>query len=399
MSERVSLADFNRIPAPELVAGMEPVEAVTLEEFVDEEQVEMDALLGTSYETILPANGMLLMYGDGGAGKTTLTIDAVAHLAAGVPWLGIEVEQPVTTLMIENEGPLHKFQQRMREKIASWNGHPGFSERVHVIRRPWTRFNLQLEEHRQYLALQVAKRELDLVVMGPLVTLGMVGGGTPDEVAEFEELIRLTRALVDREFALWVVHHENKAGDVSGAWERVPDALCHVQAQGNGHTRLRWVKARWADESNGTSLDLLWAEGRSFTVKAADSRDLHTEVRELYAAGDEWRTNREVAKAIGANEGKVRAVLIALVQLGELIYEEGPAGRGNNAKCYRLASTEPRLWANPGSAAQWPGEEGSEPTEPPLVRKGRSLGSAHPADSVSRPTGAVDPEDTSEPAF
>ena len=403
---RVTADDFNEVPEPVEVAGMLPVRVVTFDDFISAEEPTADALLGTAEETLLPVGGMLLMYGDGGAGKTTLTVDAVVHLAAGVPWLGIEVERPVCSLMIENEGPRGKFRRKLDEKFASWNGHPPFTTRVHVLEEPWTRFSLREESHRLALAASVASLELDLVVMGPLVTLGMVGGGTPDEVAEFEELIRVTRALVERPFGFWVVHHENKAGDVSGAWERVPDCLVHVQAQGNGHTRLVWRKARWADESHGTSLDLLWAAGRSFTVRSEDSRDLHQEVRELYAASDEWRTAKEVAKAIHAREEPTKKALQALVQLEEIAYLVGPPGRGNRAQCYRLGSTAPALWEHPGAVGAVETTGGAGKATAPLrplfketVGSGAVGAAASGSESGLAETGAVGEDDTTTPAF
>jgi len=401
---RVGLDDFNEIPAPAEVGGMPAVRFVTFDEFISTEEPTADALLGSSDETLLPVGGMLLMYGDGGAGKTTLTIDAVVHLASGVPWLGIDVERPVVSGIIENEGPRGKFRRKLDSKFASWNGHPAFSPNVHVLEEPWTRFSLREESHRLALAGAVSTLQLDLVVMGPLVTLGMIGGGTPDEVAEFEELIRVTRALVERPFGLWIVHHENKAGDVSGAWERVPDCLVHVQAQGNGHTRVVWRKARWADEAHGTHLDLVWADGRSFTVKAVSDRDLHAEVRELYATDDAWRTYREVARELQANEVKVREVLRALVQLEELTYAQGPPGRSPLAKCFRLSSSVPSLWAHSGTLGTVAPQEAapgvSVPSVPPLDSKGVVLGTHTPAErgsSTSVP--ALDPDDTTEPSF
>src|SRR5262245_38616633 len=221
---------------------------------------------------------MLLMYGDGGAGKTTLTIDAVSHLSSGTSWLGIEVERPVRTLLIENEGPRGKFRQVLFEKNESWNGHAPFSGNVAVLEESWTRFTLQNEQHRQAVAVQVSQQEIDLIVMGPLATLGMVGGGTPDEISTFERLLRGLRELLLRPIAFWIVHHENKAGDVSGAWERVPDTLCHVQPQGNGHTRIHWQKARWSSESHGKSVNLIWGEGRSFEVAEKPERDPYEEM-------------------------------------------------------------------------------------------------------------------------
>ena len=63
------------------------------------------ALLGTATETILPVGGMLLMYGDGGAGKTTLTIRGGAprrrHAVARHPC----IEDAVSSLVIGERGP------------------------------------------------------------------------------------------------------------------------------------------------------------------------------------------------------------------------------------------------------------------------------------------------------
>ena len=385
---------------------MPAVRVVTFDEFISQEEETADALLGSAEETLLPVGGMLLMYGDGGAGKTTLTIDAVVHLAAGSSWLGIDVERPVTSLLIENEGPRGKFRRKLDEKFASWNGHPPFSPRVHVLEEPWTRFSLREESHRLALAATVASLELDLVVMGPLVTLGMVGGGTPDEVGEFEELIRLTRALVERPFGFWVVHHENKAGDVSGAWERVPDCLVHVQAQGNGHTRLHWRKARWADESHGTSLDLVWAAGRSFTVRSEDDRDVHALALEHFTEHDEWATYKEVAKALHVREEKAKNALSDLVDRGELAYLVGPPGRGNRAQCYRLAATAPTLWEHPGAVGAVSLTGGTEDATAPLRPLLKETVGSSAVSAVASGTqyegtepGAVGEDDTTTPSF
>ena len=43
---------------------------------------------------MLPEDGDVMIYGDGGASKTTLTIDLGCHLAAGDDWLGIPVPKP-----------------------------------------------------------------------------------------------------------------------------------------------------------------------------------------------------------------------------------------------------------------------------------------------------------------
>lgn len=365
----------------------DPIRIVSLTDFISVEEETAEPLLGSNTETLLPADGMLLMYGDGGAGKTTLTVDMAVHLGSGTPWLGIEVPRPVTLTLIENEGPRGKFRQMLSEKTASWDGAP-FTSNVHVLEEPWTRFTLQEESHRIGLSAHIAATSTDVVVMGPLATLGMVGGGTPDEISTFEKLLTRLRALLERPISFWIVHHENKAGDVSGAWERVPDTLCHVQAQGNGHTRLHWRKARWSSESHGTSLDLVWQAGRSFAIREDEAIDHHAEL--LGALGDEWVTYKEAAKLIGRKELPTKNALSDLVRRGDLEYQVGPPGRGHRAQCYRL-STAPNVRAQYGAVRPLEGlEEGTAPLRPPYRETVGS--SAVTADPTTAPTesGAVD---------
>jgi hypothetical protein len=360
-----------------------PVGFKSYDEFAAVEERSAEPLLGTATETILPADGMLLMYGDGGAGKTTLSIDAAAHLGSGSAWLGVSVPRPMRVAIIENEGPRGKFRQMLSEKKETWARTP-FSGNLTVLEEPWTQFTLQQDEHRLGLAEHVMVNDVDVVLMGPLVTLGMVGGGTPDEVSRFEALVAQTRASCKRPFALWVVHHENKSGDVSGAWERVPDTMCHVQPQGNGHTLLHWRKARWSSENHGTSLELIWTAGRSFELKEAEERDPWSEMLDAFRSNDEWRTAKEAGKLIGLSEHDAKKVLAGLVRRGEMRFEKGPQGRHATAQCYRLEGALGGLAhlsapTSPGAGA------GALRTPPPPFREGESSAGAPRAGSNGAP--------------
>lgn len=309
----------------------------TWTEFAAVDEVAAEALLGTRSDTILPADGILLMYGDGGAGKTTLALDAVVHLADGREWLGLEVGRPVRSLVIENEGPRGKFRQILGEKLATLNGSDA-GERLVVLDDPWSRFTIADAGLREDVAAIVTERELDVVVLGPLATVGMVGGGTPDEISVFERLLLELRSLIARPVAFWIVHHENKSGDVSGAWERVPDTLVHVQGAGNGHTRFVFRKARWSSENHGRTLNLAWSEGRTFSVVEDVARDLYSETLEAFRDDDAWRTYKETAELVHCRPGEAKSVLAELTRRGDLMFEVGPVGRRSNAQCWRLHS-------------------------------------------------------------
>lgn len=306
---------------------------VPLQAFATTTEATSEPLLGTTDNTLLPAGGKLLMYGDGGAGKTTLTIDAVSRLAAGEGWIGHHCQRALRILIIENEGPRGKFRQILREKIAAAD--TGFQTNAHVLEEPWTRFTLADDQQRVELAHLVDDLELDLIILGPLATIGAVGGGTPEEINAFESLVTDLQSRCTRPVALWILHHENKSGDVSGAWERVPDTLLHVQAQGNGRTRLHWRKARWASTTHGTTATLLWAEGRGFTIEEKQERDLPAEILDALNHG-EWRIASEIAKAVKSRTETTRPVLDRLVAAGKLEHAQPCPGRSPKSLGWRL---------------------------------------------------------------
>jgi hypothetical protein len=92
-------------------------------------------------------------------------------------------------------------------------------------------------------------------------------------VGAFTLNIELVRGRLDRPLTVVLAHHENKAGDVAGAWEGVPDTLAHVQARGNGATRLLWQKVRWGTSLHGKAWTLLWRDGEGFEVDEAPGAD------------------------------------------------------------------------------------------------------------------------------
>lgn len=379
-------------------AGRQPVTVVPLQHFASQTELTAAPLIGTPDDSLLPADGLLLMYGDGGAGKTTLSIDAACHLAAGSQWLGITVPAPIRIMLIENEGPRGPFRRRLASKLEHWQGDP-FHHNIVVLEEPWTRFTLTDKEYRQQLAQAISDHQTELLIVGPLASLGAKGTGTPDEINEFDLHIKDLRAHAHRPFAIWIVHHENKQGDVSGAWERYPDSLVHVQSQGNGHTKIVWRKVRWSSSLHGTNTNLAWADGHTFTLVDKPDRDLRAEVL-TWLQGRDYMTLAELSskeQGIGANKDKVRPILSRLTEDGQLEYAQGRrAGRSNaNAKCWRLklepltltstGSDPPSQYEPVGQSAVLEPSTGSlarpysETVESQLVGEYRATGSTNPS--------------------
>ena len=238
----------------------------TLEAFAAIDEPSAEPILGDEGTTLLSLGGMLVLYGDGGAGKTTMELDLVMHLASGTTWQGIPVHGQSRILIVENEGPRGMFRKKARAKLAAWDGQP-VDERVHVLEDPWAVFSFADELYREHLKATIVEHQIDIVAAGPVNRLGISGGGTPEEVGAFILNIELIRQQLPRPLAVIFAHHENKAGDVSGAWEGVPDTLAHIQAQGHGKTRCHWQKCRWGPELHGKTWNLLWREGESFELE------------------------------------------------------------------------------------------------------------------------------------
>lgn len=291
------------------------LELVTAERFAAVDEPGAEPLLGDGASNVFPASAIVLCFGDGGAGKTSLLLDAAFHLATGQQWLGLNVPQRCRVLWVENEGPRPNFRRKVNSKIGSWRG-PALDGYLLVLEAPWGLFTFANELHKRELAQVISDHEADILIIGPVQTLGIQGGGLPAEVREFAKLIEETRAMLTRPLCVILVHHTNKAGDVSGAWGPVPDTMLHVSAQGNGRTRLFWQKARWASAMHGTSQHLLWTPGEGFDVEQREEVTEDTIAEALIAAaaehaGESWTKMREHVKGNATDKARVRDLLIA----------------------------------------------------------------------------------------
>ena len=159
-----------------------------------------------------------------------------------------------------------------------------------------------------------------MLIAGPIVSLGMIGGGTPDEVAAFEAHLQALRDLLERPLLVILLHHTNQRGQISGAWDRVPDTLMFVVNTGKG-TRLTWQKARDSSTLHAATWKLRWANGMAFELD--DTPDVtEDDIEEgILAAvtanpGKSWTV---VAKPVKGNAKTKAAVRDRLIAEGRLV--------------------------------------------------------------------------------
>jgi hypothetical protein len=311
------------------VSGFD-LQVVTLAEFASVDEAGAEPLLGTSESNVIPQGGIVVPYGDGGAGKTTLSIDMLLHLAAGDSWLGVPVSKQARVLIIENEGPRALFRRKLRRKLEGWRGSP-LGDRVRVLEEPWALFSFTEDEDRSQLARLIRELEVDVVVIGPVTAAGMLSAGTIPEVRAFVALVETVQASSGRDVTFVLIHHENKAGAISGAWEGVCDTLLHVTSSGHGKTRIYFQKARWSSEHHQTTMHLLWADGESFALEnEPDAERITEQILEFIGSnpGTAWAQVEIATPGIGRDARMVirnellRTGQIAnLTKAGLLIYE------------------------------------------------------------------------------
>jgi hypothetical protein len=294
--------------------GERPLRFLTASEFaaVDEsasEPLAADADSGA----VIPSDGLVLVYGDGGAGKTTLVLDLIVHLATGKPWLDLVTPvRPLRIALVENEGPRAMFRDKLARKLEAWRE---AGERILVLEEPWQGVTFRDEAQRDELVRFIGEQEIDLLVAAPLSRLGMRGGGTLDEIGEFAALVADVQRRCERALTVTLLHHENRAGQVSGAWEGFPDTLIHVSAQGHGRTRIFWQKLRWSSLLHSTTTHLLWADGEGFTVEERQEITEETIADAILAAvrkspGASWTKLRPQITGNDADKASVRDQLL-----------------------------------------------------------------------------------------
>lgn len=285
------------------------------------------ALVGTEDNVLIPEGGDVMFYGDGGAGKTTLMIDLALHLSAGDRWLGIPVGRPVRVGIVENEGPRALFRAKLRRKLRTWGG-SALEDRLLLLEEPWSKVSVDLPAVREALAVQIAELELDALLVGPVTRSGMNEAGTLQQVRDYTNLLAEVRAASGRRVTFLLAHHENRGGSVSGAWEGAVDTLFHVQAQGNGQTRLLVQKARWSPEHHKQKLQLAWVAGEGFEVIDEEERDDNTVADEILEfvrehGGTGW--NR-VDEAVAGKGDRLRAIRDNLLS-GRRLVNQGSQAR------------------------------------------------------------------------
>jgi hypothetical protein len=316
---------------------------VPLTDFVTRNDDTSEPAIGSVGNVLLPFGGLVIVGGEGGASKTTFTVDAVAHICSGTPWHNFPIDRPLRTLLIENEGSRSEFRKKLQDKIAAWDGQP-FADNVVVLEEPWASFTFTNPHHVRALRDFAHTNEVDLVVADPLDSLGVEGAGKPEETRGF--IRRLKDCGLhnpDQPLAFWLLHHFNKIGhknvvqQLSGAWGGHPDTILGIEMGDAQTTKLTWAKLRWATPPKEKTVILHWdIPTRGFTVvdQKFSIAELRNDVLSYVTANPGHATSRIQKQVVGGNE-HIREALewLACDQGGNKV-ATGPGERKNGKYWY-----------------------------------------------------------------
>ena len=160
------------------------------------------------------------------------------------------------------------------------------------------------------------QHQVDVVTANPTLGLGVAASGQPDETQQFVDWLVECGLKANRAF--WLLHHENKAGQISGDWGRHPDTKVSLRQDGDQQrTKLDWAKTRWATLPTETipkkSL-LEWVtEGQGYNVVDLDSsgasdNELESRIAE-YLTDNPWSPTRAVYGGVKGDKTRIRRLL------------------------------------------------------------------------------------------
>jgi putative DNA primase/helicase len=294
--------------------------ALPIKEFIKLEREQREPILADADgRTVVGLLSLTLLGALGGHGKTTWAIDLFLHMAAGVDFAPFTIPEPVSVLVIENEGPEQLFADKLAARLEHFPHE--LKARLDVCTFDWGGFSLADETHRERLICEIAERGYDLIFGDPLDSLGIEGVGSPEDTRKFLALMKETG--LNKTVAWWLNTHPRKEetkealNEISGAWGGKPDSVFLMRMLDDDRTQLRQPKLRWARRGKGPTLLFAFdADTEAFSFigeQSEEERDYLAEVRGLLADGV-WRIVKEIASphaagGIAANDKIVKKVL------------------------------------------------------------------------------------------
>ena len=304
---------------------------VPLDQFADDDEPGARAVVGGSGESALIAEGSdVMVYGDGGAGKTTLAVDLVLpprrrrRLARHLP-----IAAPVRVLLVENEGPRPLFRAKLRRKREAWQGSP-LDDRLLVLEEPWAALTRRPGAPPAGARRAIGDHDVDVVDDRPdhprRHERGRHAAGGPRLHAACSPTCA---RLAGRAVTFVLVHHENRAARCPAPGKAPGTRSCTSRRKGTAIPVCTSQKARWSSAHH--KHDAATSRGRTAKASASTSGPSATTTRSPTRSSARCSRHGGTAGARSSrpssgNGERLRAIRDRLLAGGRLINAGGKAG-------------------------------------------------------------------------